>query len=110
MQLNAYTQIADYHQQVFDIYARAREPGIAPEKSWLRFRSDLDHLFKTHPQTALTPQQVTKFFSLPYFPYYPGYRFILPIPAVEEKFSLCMSLYGFSSPHNMGIVYDTEAG
>lgn len=85
MQLNAYTQIADYRQQVFDIYARVREPGMAPEKRWLRFRTDLDHLFKTHPQTALTPHQVTKFSSLPYFPYDPEYRFILPIEPLKDQ-------------------------
>ena len=85
MQLNDYLQIADYRQQVFDIYTRVREPDVVPEERWLRFRSALDHLFKTHPQTALTPQQVTKFSSLPYFPYDPVYRFILPIESLKDK-------------------------
>ena len=92
MQLNDYLQIADYRQQVFDIYARVREPDVAPEKRWLRFRSARDHLFKTHPQTALTPQQVTKFSSLPYFPYDPDYRFILPIEPLKDQAEVRINL------------------
>jgi uncharacterized protein (DUF1684 family) len=86
MQLDAYSQLADYRQQVFDIYARVREGDVAPEKRWLRFRSEQDRLFKAHPQTALTPEQASNFSSLPYFPYDPDYRFVLPIePLVDQE-------------------------
>lgn len=85
MQLSAYPHLADYRQQVFDIYARVREQGVAPEQRWARFRSDQDHLFKNHSQTALTPAQVSRFTSLPYFPYDPDYRFILPIEPLMDQ-------------------------
>ena len=74
-----FSQLADYRQQVYDIYARVRDPGLAPQERWQRFRVDQDRLFKSHPQTALTPNQVGKFSSLPFFPYDPEFRFQLPI-------------------------------
>jgi uncharacterized protein (DUF1684 family) len=85
MQLNAYPQIADYRQQVFDIYARVRETALDPKTRWDRFRAEQDHLFKKHPQTALSAQQVSEFTSLPYFPYNPDYRFTLPIEPLKDQ-------------------------
>jgi uncharacterized protein (DUF1684 family) len=79
MQTDSYLQLADYRRQVFDNYARVRESKLPPETRWQHFRSDQDHLFKTHPQTALDPEQVAKFSGLRYYPYNPAYRFILPI-------------------------------
>ena len=51
----------------------------------MQFRADQDHLFKNHPQTALTSDQVSKFTSLPYFPYDPDYRFLLPIEPLTNQ-------------------------
>ena len=92
MQLNAYPQLVDYRQQVYDIYSRVRDQYITPEESWLRFRSDQDHLFKNHPQTALTPEQVSEFSSLPYFPYGPAYRFLLPIEPLKGQEKVTINL------------------
>lgn len=92
MQLNAYPQIADYRQQVFDIYARVRETAQDPKNRWKRFRSNQDNLFKTHTQTALTPQQVSEFSLLPYFPNNPEYRFTLPIESLKDQAEVRINL------------------
>jgi len=85
MDLNAYHELADYRQQVFQIYARVREQDLDPENRWIRFRKDLDFLLKNHPQTALTAEQVVNFSSLPYFPYDPAYRFLLPMEPLKNQ-------------------------
>jgi uncharacterized protein (DUF1684 family) len=78
-------QLADYRRQVFEIYARVRRSYGNPEDGWQRFRADQDLLFKTHPQTALTPEQVENFTSLRCYPYNPAYRFTLPIEHLRNK-------------------------
>lgn len=78
-------QLADYRQRVAEIYARARQPGLPPQERWQRFRSDQDHIFKTHPQTALTPRQAADFITLRYYAYDPAYRFVLPVEFQEDR-------------------------
>ena len=92
MQLNAYPQLVDYRQQVYDIYSCVRDPAVSPKEIWLRFRSDQDQLFKNHPQTALTPEQVSKFSTVPYFPYDPAYRFLLPIEPLKGQEKVTINL------------------
>ena len=88
----SYAQLADYRRRVFEIYARVREPNIAPEKRWQLFRSDQDQLFKTHSQTALTLEQAKQFSSLGYFPYDRAYRFILPIEPLKDQEAVKINL------------------
>ena len=78
-------QLADYRRKVFEIYSRVRETELSPEMRWQRFHADQDNLFKSHPQTALTPDQVADFTSLNYFPYNPAYRFKLPGEMLSER-------------------------
>ncbi len=75
-------ELADYRRRVAEIYARARDTRLNPEASWIQFRIDQDDLFKTHPQTALAPDQVANFTSLRYYLYNPAMRFVVP---VEKK-------------------------
>ena len=89
---DTYIQLADYRQRVFEIYARVRDPQMAPEANWQRFRREQDSLFKTHPQTALTPEQVMKFTSLRYYPYDPAYRFSLPIDPLKDQKAVRINL------------------
>jgi uncharacterized protein (DUF1684 family) len=78
--------LADYRRRVAEIYSRVRDSQHSPESRWQRFRADQDELFKTHPQTALTPDQVANFTSLSYYPYNPLLRFALPIePLTDQK-------------------------
>lgn len=88
----SYAQLADYRRLVFEIYARVRDPHMAPEASWQRFRSEQDQLFKTHPQTALTAEQVVKFTALRYYPYDPAYRFILPVEPLKDQKAVRINL------------------
>jgi len=99
MASDAYLQLADYRRRVFEIYARVREPNIAPEKSWQRFRREQDALFKTHPQTALTLEQAEQFSSLPYFPYDPAYRYILPIEPLKDQEAVRINLQDDGPTH-----------
>ena len=85
MQPHTYQQIVDYRQRVFEIYARVRESRADPKEGWLEYRTAQNHLFKTHPQSALTPEQTAQFTSLSYFPYDPNYRFILPIEPIQDQ-------------------------
>ncbi len=89
---DTYIQLADYRQRVFEIYARVRDPHMAPKANWQRFRREQDSLFKTHPQTALTPEQVMKFTSLRYYPYDPAYRFSLPIDPLKDQKAVRINL------------------
>jgi uncharacterized protein (DUF1684 family) len=88
----SYLQLADYRRQVFEMYARVRRSHGNPEAGWQRFRADQDNLFKTHPQTALTPEQVEVFSPLRYYPYDPAYRFTLPIEPLRIKDAIQINL------------------
>ena len=92
MNIRDYLQLVNYRQQVFNIYSRVRDPGPAPELRWQRFRSAQDQLFKNHPQTALTAQQQIDFSSLPFFPYNPEYRYILPIKPLNDQTEVWINL------------------
>lgn len=78
-------ELADYRRRVAEIYARVRDTRISPETRWREFRIDQDHLFKTHPQTALTPEQIANFTSLRYYPYNPAMRFVVPVEKTGDQ-------------------------
>jgi uncharacterized protein (DUF1684 family) len=85
MSSKSYLHLADYRRRVFEMYARVREPNTSPAARWRRFRADQDLLFKTHPQTALTPNQIADFTSLHYYPYKPAFRFTLPVENLSDR-------------------------
>ena len=79
-------ELADYRKRVFEIYSQVRDSQGSPESCWRKFRAEQDDLFKFHPQTALTPDQIAGFTSLQYYPYNPALRFALPVePLIEQK-------------------------
>ena len=83
---SSHLELADYRRRVFEIYSRVRDSEHSPESCWQQFRADQDDLFKFHSQTALMPDQVTRFTSLQYYPYNPALRFALPVePLIEQK-------------------------
>jgi uncharacterized protein (DUF1684 family) len=85
MSTSPFFQLADYRRQVVESYARVQDSTLPPEVRWQRFRADQDKLFKSHLQTALTPEQVAEFISLNYFLYNPAYRFILPVETINDQ-------------------------
>jgi hypothetical protein len=88
MSPSSYLQLADYRRRVAESYARARAALSSPESRWEGYRADQDSLFKTHPQTPLTPEQAAKFSALRYYPYNPALRFSLPVePLFDQQVS-----------------------
>lgn len=80
-----YLDLVDYRRRVAEMYARARDTRISPEARWRQFRAAQDVLFKTHPQTALTPDQLANFTSLRYYPYNPALRFLVPLEKTVDQ-------------------------
>jgi uncharacterized protein (DUF1684 family) len=79
-------ELADYRRLVSEIYARTRDSQTSPEDRWRRFCADRDKLFRTHPQTSLSPGQASEFTRLRYYPYNQDLRFKLPIEqAIDDN-------------------------
>ena len=72
---NGYLDLADWRRRVAEMYAAwRRESEADPERATQRLRSTRDHLFRSHPQTPLKPEDRARFGGLSYFPYDPAYR------------------------------------
>lgn len=71
-----YLDLLDYRRQTFEMYRIVREIAEAdPARAWLYWRQKRDHLFSTHPQTALTQAALANFQGLSYYRYDPSMRF-----------------------------------
>ncbi|MEM7348415.1 MAG: DUF1684 domain-containing protein [Chloroflexota bacterium] len=77
--LSKFEELADYKRQVAAIYATLRRPDLTLEEKCHHFRQGRDQLFATHPQSALTTEQRQTFTHLPYYPYDPAWRLVLPV-------------------------------
>jgi len=77
-------ELLDYRRRVFEMYARAREGRSDPESACRDFRQARDELFRTHPQSAIAPEQRAVFTGLRYFSYDPLLRFALPVDTAVE--------------------------
>jgi uncharacterized protein (DUF1684 family) len=67
--------LAGWRRTISETYAAIRRLApTEPERAWQTFRDTRDHLFRTHPQTPLTPEQSARFAGLRYFPYNPAWR------------------------------------
>lgn len=83
--MNERLELLDYRRRVVEMYARARNGGADPDGACREFRRARDELLRTHPQSALAPDQRAAFGGLTYFPYDPSLRFTLDIdPAVDR--------------------------
>lgn len=76
--------LLDYRRAVADIYAQLRRPDLSLEEKYHEFRWGRDHLFASHPQSALSAEQKATFQGLRYYPYNPAWRFILPVDTEVE--------------------------
>jgi len=71
-----YIDLADWRRRVGDLY-RLKGPDAVQ-----RFRQGRDQLFRTHPQSPLSPDAQTAFKGLNYFEHDPAYRLtVRPEPA-----------------------------
>ena len=80
---DGHAALLDYRRQVNALYADVRrlwatDPAVAHEH-WRRVR---DRLFRSHPVSAIAPEDRAAFKGLRYFPYDPRYRFSAPL--IEE--------------------------
>jgi uncharacterized protein len=76
--------LADWRRTVAQLYAnlrRSRDPG----RAWVRFLARRSRLFRSHPQSPLTPAQRAQFRTLDYFPYDPSYRLSAVVDRQVER-------------------------
>ena len=81
----AYLDLLDYRRRVAAIYAGVRNGESDMAERHRRFREQRDELFRTHPQSALAPEQRARFTGLHYWQYNPSYRFVVPVEPVERE-------------------------
>ncbi len=71
-----------WRRDIAAAYAAARAaPG--PEAGWQLWRQQRDTLFRDHPDSALPAGARAAFDGLPYAPYDPAARFVVPVTAAE---------------------------
>jgi uncharacterized protein (DUF1684 family) len=74
MASDPFLELADYRRRVAQLYTAVRNARTDPEDAWRQYRTEREILFRTHPQSALDPDQKEHFNGLPYFPYNPDLR------------------------------------
>jgi len=76
--------LLDWKRRVFALYAEIRAAGD-PKRAWHRWRETRDELFRTHPQSPLTPEGRACFDGLDYFDYDPARRVVCAIERAEPE-------------------------
>lgn len=71
--------LVDYRHQVHSHYTNLRNSTLSLEETCANYRLARDHLFATHPQSALSSHQKSSFQQLDYFPYDPTWRLLLDL-------------------------------
>jgi hypothetical protein len=71
-------ELALWRRQVTELYAAVRGEAD-PERGHARWRHERDELFRHHPQSPLGPDDPLRASGLPYWPYDPALRFVLPL-------------------------------
>jgi hypothetical protein len=84
MKQSAFEELLDYRRAVSELYSRLRRSELSLAERCERFRRERDWLFKNHPQSALSVEQKASFSGLPYYPYDPAWRFLLPVDTNVE--------------------------
>ena len=76
--------VADWRRQVFALYARVRDLGVAGRvaEAHEHWRAERDRLFRTHPASPVLDRQT--FTGLPVAPYDAEWRFVVEIEAAPE--------------------------
>jgi uncharacterized protein len=64
----AYLELLDWRRRVAELFAELRRrPADADTLEW--FRGQKDHLFRSHPQSAIPDEERASFTGLPYWPF-----------------------------------------
>jgi len=81
-------ELAGWRRAVAELYSSVRtspDPATAHEL----WRAGRDRLFRTHPQSPLTPDDPMRATGVPYWPYDPDLRFELPLePSAPRELTL----------------------
>jgi uncharacterized protein len=77
-------ELLDWKRRVFELYAEVRA-NVDPEDAWRHWRAVRDDLFRTHPQSALTPEGRERFSGLEYFAYDASLRVPAEVEPAEEE-------------------------
>jgi uncharacterized protein (DUF1684 family) len=88
-----YAELLDYRRAVGSLYAAVRASTLDPAATCRRFRAGRDHLFRTHPQSAFSPERRSALTGLRYHDYDPAYRFVLPVDTAVEPLTIEADLH-----------------
>ncbi len=77
--------LADYRRRIHGLYAAVRDESQPIEDRWRQWMATRDDLFAHHPQTPLSPEQVTAFDGLSYYQYDPAYRFLVELEPIQDS-------------------------
>jgi len=75
-------ELADWRRQVAMLYESVRACA-SPVEGHALWRAGRDELFVHHPQSPLGPDHPMRETGVPYWPYDPAYRFVLPLEPAE---------------------------
>jgi uncharacterized protein (DUF1684 family) len=84
--MSAHLELTDWRRRVSRLYDDVRAESD-PAQGHALWRAGRDELFRTHPQTALLPDDPLRERGLPYWPYDPAWRFELELvePTREQR-------------------------
>lgn len=77
-------ELLDWKRTIFELYAEIRR-STDHRAAWQRWRTARDHLFKTHPQSPLTPAGRDGFAGCRYFEYDPDGRVLAEIALLPAE-------------------------
>jgi hypothetical protein len=75
--------LLDYRRRVSDLYRNVRGASD-PAAACSEFRRLRDDLFRTHPHSAIPPQQRADFPGIPYYSYDPAFHVLATLELDEE--------------------------
>jgi len=84
--MSVHLELAQWRRQVNELYAAVRAETDA-RRGHARWRAGRDELFRRHPQSPLGAGHPLRDSGLPYWPYDPALRFVLPLqePSDPER-------------------------
>lgn len=74
--------LVDWRIRVAELYGAVRADDD-PERGHATWRAGRDELFRTHPQSPLPAHDPLRETGLPYWPYDPRWRLVVPVRAAE---------------------------
>ncbi|WP_231122020.1 DUF1684 domain-containing protein [Motilibacter peucedani] len=77
-------ELADWRRRMQQVYAAVRRESD-PRSGHKLWRAAKDELFRSHPQSPLPADDPLRETGLPYWPYDPALRFVVPLQPVERE-------------------------